>query len=122
MASQFRRYILTGGSAALIDIASFTFLSAGILPIPAAAICSFTLAAVVNYILTSSFVYRERVSLRRFYSFVAVSLIGLIVNVGVTIMATETTPILPIFAKGLGIGVAFLVNFSANTWFVFRTR
>jgi putative flippase GtrA len=120
--SQFGRYILTGGGAALIDLAIFAYLSAGIMPIPAAATCSFIVAAVSNYILTSLFVYKTKLDVRRLSLFVAVATIGLLINVSVTVIVVRSISIIPVAAKVIGIGAAFLINFTANTMFVFRTR
>ena len=49
-----------------------------------------------------------------------VALIGLIVNVGVTVLGVRVYDVPPFFAKVAGIGTAFLLNFALNVLFVFR--
>ena len=52
----------------------------------------------------------------------AVALLGLSVNVGITLLAIYRFGAMPILGKILGIGIAFLVNFALNLGIVFRGR
>ncbi len=138
------RYILTGGTAAVVDLTIFTALhvAAG-LAVPVAATCSFCIAAVVNYVLCSIFVFGHPLAVRQLAVFVAVATVGLLINVGVTTAvnaiglfgpilgdlataigrpASLTAPLSAVSAKVCGIGAAFLLNFYLNNTFVFRRR
>ena len=116
---QLSRYVLTGGSAAVIDLGGFTMLIALRFPVAAAATCSFTLAALTNYVLTSRFVYGRALSIRRLVGFTAFALMGMMVNVGVTVAVAVLTGAPAVASKLVGIGTAFLLNFWVNSAFVF---
>lgn len=114
------RYGLTGGTAAVVDLGGFLLLTSQDVAIAPAAVISFVAAAVVNYVLTSRFVFGSQASLRRFVLFFAAALVGLAVNVGVTVFAATVLHFPPGFAKLVGIGTAFLLNFALNAGIVFR--
>jgi putative flippase GtrA len=118
----FVRYVMTGGTAAIIDLSVFAALHRVGVPIPIAASASFCIAAVVNYTLTSIFVFKTRLSARGFGLFFSVALLGMSINVGVTVAGSAFTPLGPILSKVAGIGVAFLFNFWLNSTFVFKSR
>ena len=143
-AGRFRRYILTGATAAVVDVTIFNMLHAGAgLSIVLAATCSFCVAAVVNYALSSIFVFGHALSLRQLARFFAIAVVGMTVNVGVTGVADALAPFgtvmawaavliglppgllepyAPDLGKICGIGVAFLFNFYMNNTVVFRER
>ena len=114
------RYAVTGGAAAATDLGAFALLCPAVLPVPAAAACAFTLAALLNYTLTSHFVFRHPLGLKRFGLFLMVSLAGLTVNVGVTIAGAWALDLPAVAAKAGGIAAAFLINFWLNSLIVFR--
>lgn len=114
------RYVATGGAAAVVDLGGFLLLTSQAVAVAPAAVISFVAAAVVNYMLTSRFVFASQASLRRFALFFAVALVGLAVNVGVTVLAATVLHLPPGFAKVIGIGTAFLLNFALNAGIVFR--
>lgn len=137
------RYVLTGGTAALVDLSVFTALHLAGASVPLAASLSFIVAAVVNYTLCSIFVFGHPLSLRQLGLFVAVALLGMAINVGVTLAAVAVLPFGAMLAwaervaglpsgllapyaatcgKVCGIGVAFLFNFYLNSTVVFRDR
>jgi putative flippase GtrA len=118
----FFRYILTGGTAAVVDLSVFAGLHRLGLAIALAASASFCVAAVVNYSLTSIFVFKKPLSPRGFVLFFSVALLGMSINVGVTVAGADLTPLSPVLAKIGGIGTAFLFNFWLNSTFVFRDR
>ena len=122
LTGKFLRYLLTGGAAAVVDVGGFDLLLKGGLAIPAAAVASFCAAAVVNYLLTSRFVFRRTAHARGFVVFLAIAALGLLVNVGVTWAAAAQLPIAPVLAKVMGIGVAFALNFLLNAFVVFDGR
>ena len=114
-------YLATGGLAAVVDIGGFHLLAPrfdGVL-LPAA--LSFLFAAVVNYTLSSLWVYRRRWrSARRAALFGLFALVGLGINAGATWALASWLPIHPTLAKTGGVGIAFLANFLMNTFIVFR--
>lgn len=116
------RYLLTGGLAAIIDIGIFSLLIRANLTVLKAATVSFCVANFFNYLLTSRFVFGQHSSSHRYLLFFLGALVGLTVNVCVTTSCAAYIGLPAIIAKGFGIGVAFLVNFSINLKFVFRSR
>jgi putative flippase GtrA len=114
------RYVLTGGTAAIVDLSVFVGLHRLGVPIALAASASFCVAAVVNYTLTSIFVFKTPLSPKGFVLFFGVALLGMSINVGVTVAGSAFTPFGPILSKVAGIGVAFLFNFWLNSTFVFK--
>jgi len=113
-------YGVTGGIAAIVDAGGFALLLQAGLGIAAAGTASFCTAAIVNYLLSSRFVFAGRTSAQGFALFFAVALIGLAVNLGVTLAGVYWLGLPPILAKIAGIGIAFLVNFALNLRIVFR--
>lgn len=114
------RYGLTGGAAAVVDAGGFALLMTASLPVALAGTLSFSVAALVNYWLSSRFVFGQGRTAGGFALFFAVAILGLGVNVGVTVAAVEVLGLPPILGKILGIGTAFLVNFALNLGIVFR--
>ena len=114
-------YFFTAGTAAIVDIGGFAVLSRIGIPIAVAAVASFCVATIVNYLLTSRWVFTKPVSLRGFGVFFAAALGGLLVNVSITTFGSLYLGIAPVLAKICGVGTAFLVNFWLNLRIVFRT-
>lgn len=114
-------YVATGGAAAVVDAGGFAALTwLGVAPLPAA-VASFALAAILNFQLSARFVFGHAPTGRAFAVFVAAALVGLSVNVGVTLAILRHVDGVPaVLAKVGGIGVAFFVNFVLNQWVVFR--
>lgn len=120
--SKLLRYGVTGGIAAFVDAGGFVLLLHAGLGLVTAGCLSFCLAALVNYSLSSRFVFYREASLRGFALFMVAALVGLAVNNGVTLVGVFSLGLPPIAAKLLGIGIAFLVNFLINLRIVFRKR
>lgn len=120
MLVKFVRYVMTGGTAAVVDIAGFVVLQAFAIPVLACAIGSWIVAAVVNYLLTSRFVFSARPRASHGVIFVAVAAVGLAINAGVTTICAEYFAFAPVVAKVIGIGTAFFFNFLANVRIVYR--
>ena len=114
-------YVATGGAAAIVDAGGFAVLTLlGVAALPAA-VASFALAAVLNFQLSARFVFGHAPTGRAFAVFLAAALVGLSVNVGVTLLILRHVDAVPaVLAKVGGIGVAFFVNFFLNQWVVFR--
>jgi putative flippase GtrA len=116
------QYGVTGGIAAVVDAGGFVLLVNAKLSIVVASCLSFCIAALVNYNLTSRFVFDREATMRGFTLFMAAALIGLTVNIGVTLMGVYAVGLPPLVAKLMGIGIAFMVNFLINLRFIFHTR
>jgi len=114
------RYGVTGGTAAIVDAGGFALLIVLGLGIAMAGTASFCVAALVNYLLSSRFVFASGRSAQGFALFFVMALIGLAINLGVTLAGVYLVGLPPILAKIAGIGTAFLVNFALNLRFVFR--
>jgi putative flippase GtrA len=113
-------YTLTGGLAAGVDIGGFHWLAPRLQPLLLAAALSFVLAAMVNYTLSSLWVYRCRWrSMRRAALFLGFACVGLGVNAGVTWWLASTLPLHATLAKVGGVATAFGINFWMNTRLVF---
>lgn len=117
----FWRYVMTGGMAAVVDLGLFLLLVMWGFPVLAASVLSFLVAMIMNFLLSSMFAFRTGIQLRRFVPFVLVALIGLSLNTGVTVLCVSQD-LAPAFAKISGIGVAFIFNYMANLWLVFRAN
>jgi putative flippase GtrA len=114
------RYVATGGAAALVDSGVFaTMLRVG-LGTAVAGSFSFCIAAVVNFLLTSRFVFAEPATLRRFRLFFLGALAGMAINVSVTVAVVAALAWPPLLCKIIGIGTAFIANFAINALIVFR--
>lgn len=116
------QYGVTGGIAAVVDAGGFMLLVKAKLGIVVASCLSFCIAALVNYSLTSRFVFNREATVRGLAAFTAAALIGLMVNIGVTLLGVLTVGLPPLAAKLIGIGTAFIVNFLINLRIVFHTR
>jgi putative flippase GtrA len=111
---------MTGGIAAIVDAGGFALLVNAGLGIAVAGVSSFCAAAIVNYLLTSRFVFGRERSVRGFILFLSAALIGLTVNVGLTLLGFYVFGLPPLVAKFIGIGTAFFLNFLINLRVVFR--
>jgi putative flippase GtrA len=118
--SKLVRYGVTGGIAAIVDAGGFALLLKTGLAIAVAGTLSFCAAAAVNYALSSRFVFARSATAQGFALFFVAALIGLAVNLGVTLAGVYLAGLPPIVAKIAGIGTAFLVNFALNLLVVFR--
>lgn len=123
LASQALGYLMVGGLAAVVDIGLFHLLSQRLHGLLLPAIASFVVAAVVNYSLSSLWVYRRQWrSLRRATLFFMLACVGLCINAGATWWLGSTLPIAPTLAKIGGVATAFVANFLMNTFIVFRAE
>src|SRR5882762_268215 len=84
--SRLLEYAVTVGIAAVVDAGGFVLLVNAKLSIVLASGLSFCIASLVNYNLTSQFVFNREATLRGFAPFMAAALIGFTVNIGVTFM------------------------------------
>ncbi|TIX86713.1 hypothetical protein BSK43_027480 [Rhizobium sp. P44RR-XXIV] len=120
--STFVRYLVTGGLAAIIDVSVFSYFNNLQFGVLAAATIGFVVACLFNYITSSIFVFAANWrSATRALSFLAAALVGLSINVSITFYLSAYG-IWPVLAKIIGIGIAFIANFSMNSLIVFRRR
>lgn len=122
VAGQASRYLVTGSLAAVVDVGVFALLLSGGLSIPLAATLSFAAASVANYWLTSRFVFQARRSAAGYVKFLVFALMGLGLNVTLTTLLSMYTPLVPVAAKIVAIGISFVFNFTVNSLFVFRAE
>ncbi len=113
-------YFFTAGAAAVVDVGGFAVLCSTAMPIAVAAVTSFCLATVVNYLLTSRWVFERAPTLQGYGLFFVAAVGGLLVNVSVTLVGSLYLGVAPLLAKIVGVGAAFLVNFWLNSRIVFR--
>ena len=114
-------YFVVGGCAAVVDLTVFHVASGRGVSTPVAAVASFLVAALLNYAMSSLIVFQARWSLGKAASFLAGASMGLIVNSGLTVALAELGGIDPTLAKAIAIGATFVLNFSINTFIVFRS-
>ncbi len=85
----------------------------------------FSMAVISNYIVNRLWTFSERerskVS-RQFASFIAVSLIGLLLNSGFVYLFNERLLLNFYLSKAIAIILVFFWNFSANYFFVFNSK
>ena len=113
------RYTLTGGSAAVVDLVGFAWLSKLSFPTALVATLSFLVSNVVNYLLTCRFVFEAKIDLKRYRVFLIGSFFTLLLNVAITSVGAKfLSP--HIFAKVIAIGLAFMLNFWINARLVFQ--
>jgi putative flippase GtrA len=115
----FARYLVTGGTAALVDLAIFLLLVPVLGSVAVAATISTAIAIVVNYTLSRRFTFRVEGSRGRAGLFVLGACVGLVINATTTtqIAALDVAP--AAFAKLCGTGLAFVFNFLFNHFVVF---
>jgi putative flippase GtrA len=116
------RYFFTGGAAAVVDIGGFGLLSSLRIPIVIAAGSSFLLAAIVNFLLTSRWVFRTEARFRDFFIFLMGTILGLMLNVTLTAAGVIYLTLPRTAAKTIAIGATFLLNFWVNARVVFRNQ
>jgi putative flippase GtrA len=119
---QFVRYVVTGGTAAIVDIGGFQLLASSRVPVALAAACSFAVATVVNFLLTARWVFRASADGQRYLLFLLGALLGGAVNVSITTIAVNYIQLPRLPAKVLAVGLAVVLNFLVNVTVVFRAK
>jgi putative flippase GtrA len=122
MLLKFSGYLVSGGIAAVIDAGGFALLHRSGVSTAPAAVVSFLAAAVVNFQLSSNFVFRQAPSRRSFALFLSMATLGLAINAGLTVAISDSLALPPELAKILAIAVTFVVNFLLNYFVVFGAR
>lgn len=141
---QFFRYIFVGGMAAVFDwaVSSLIFFyvfgartgaAFDILPWFTWSVISngagFIGGLVLNYVLSTCFVFQNSNVKNRFLeflSFAAIGLVGLFITFGITwgfeIMLADKTSLFQIIGKAVSTAVAFLWNFFARKILLYRSK
>ncbi|WP_083578976.1 GtrA family protein [Tardibacter chloracetimidivorans] len=114
-------YLLSGGGAAVIDISLFR-LFAPVMGVMAGATLSFLVAAVVNFLVSSRYVFGGGGGARKAVLFLVFAGVGLVINVTATTLIWQASDLPLILCKTGGVGIAFLFNFAFNFLIVFRAR
>ncbi|MBB2708934.1 GtrA family protein (plasmid) [Rhizobium sophoriradicis] len=114
------RYVFTGGLAAFVDLTVLRGLLALGVPLGTSATSSWLIAAAANYSVTSRYVFNQAISRKRASLFLIGALIGLSINISVTLILVQQIGLPPLWAKLSGIGTAFVFNFLINLVWVFR--
>jgi len=122
MIDRFVRYFATAGFAALVDLAGFWLLLRYSSLLAVSAVASWYIAAMVNYALTSRFVFKRGLQWRDCVRFIVGALFGFSVNICVTLACSIGLGMYPPLAKVAGIVIAFGVNFAVNVLWVFHPR
>lgn len=121
MPLQFLFYLLVGGSAAFVNLIAFLGLLNANLPVIYAAPVAFAIAAAVNYVLSTLFLFRHRARWKT--STEILIYVGIVVCVGFLDLTT-TRVMLSIglsasTAKLVATGVGLLLNFAGRRYLVF---
>ena len=113
-----------GGLAATVDIGFFTVAVKGFgFNWFLVALCSFTLATVVNYLLSIRYVFESGI---RFKKQAEVSLvflvsgIGLVINQSVLWLLIESAGIDEVLSKLMATGTVFFWNYTARSRVIFK--
>lgn len=117
---EFMLYIVTGGSAALVDLGVFLLLGKFGLSVLPATLGSYMVAALWNHQLASRVVFRVPPTFKNFVAFVVAQSVGIATNTLITWGGAELGYDKAL-AKIAGIAVAFLINFTLAKKLVFKT-
>lgn len=120
------RYFGVGSVAAAVDIGLFGIFARWLgLPWFPVALFSFTVATVVNYLLTIRHVFTSGVRFpprQEFMLTFAISAIGLTLNQAMLLWLIEVIHVDILFSKVFATGIVFIWNFSGRNFFIFRER
>ncbi|MEQ1574295.1 MAG: glycosyltransferase family 2 protein [Vicinamibacterales bacterium] len=117
---QFAGYLLVGGVAAVANVLAFAALAL-VLPLSAAVVTAFVLAASVNYWLCLHFMFRHRA---RWSSLGELAVYAGVVAVACAIDLTATLALIreglsPVAAKAAATAIGVLLNFVSRRYIVF---
>jgi putative flippase GtrA len=127
---QFFRYCFVGGIATVVDWGAsyllFRFVFGGKYAV-AANVISFVLGLIVNYVLSTLWVFTGAGSenrLKEFLGFAAIGLVGLLLTAGITklfeLWLADRTSAYQILGKIVSTAAAFLWNFFARKYLLFN--
>lgn len=117
------RYFMVGGTAAIVDLTLFYFISERIeLPYLLAGAASFVVATIVNYVIGIRFVFQSGSRFERRLEIIlvfVVSGIGLALHQCLLFLAVDHMVMQLMLAKLFATASVFLWNFGARRFFVF---
>jgi len=120
------RYFFVGGAAALVDFSLFALLArAAGLPWFPVALFSFTVATLVNYVLSVRHVFESGIRFSRRHELMLVylvSAVGLAINQGALWFGIESAHVDMLVAKLGATGAVFFWNYVARRYFIFSER
>ena len=113
--TQLFRYVLTGASSFLVDfLLLFLLEMLGVHYLPAAA-CSFAVAQICNFLLTKYFAFKSVDSTvgpaAEIAVFIAISVVGLLLRMGITYLYTSRLLLYIIVSKLFSSSLVFVWNF-----------
>lgn len=116
------RYVVSGGTAAAVEMVVFKALVEAGQPPVASAIASLCVAVPTNFLFSSLYVFKQPVQFARFLLFIAGSSIGISLDFAITIFCVSAVQLSAVAAKTIAISCAFTVNYLTNSRLVFRPR
>jgi putative flippase GtrA len=120
---QFSRYTLVSAVALAVDFGFFMLLCALGVMATLAGIVGYTIGMIVNYILSSRFVFDtaglDKSQLRQFCEFAVSGVVGIALTGFVIAISTEMCGFGPVVAKVIATGVSFVAVFAIRRVFVF---
>lgn len=127
---QFFRYLFVGGLATVVDWGLSALLFFIVFQQQWAILCnglSFTAGLIVNYFLSTFWIFKNSKINNRFLeflSFAAIGLVGLLITFGVTwgfeVLLADITPFYQIIAKVISTALSFFWNFFARKFLIFN--
>ncbi|MFH1984390.1 MAG: GtrA family protein [Pseudomonadota bacterium] len=114
-------YLLIGGFSALLNWAAFAILHDNGISVKPAAMVSFSLAAVINYLLCIILLFKHQAMWKKFTEWGVYLLVVIIVG-SLDVFATHFLirhGLTAGYAKMLASAMAFLFNFLGRKYFVF---
>ena len=129
---QFFRYLFVGGFATVVDWGVSALLFYLVFGESLALLCngvSFVLGLVVNYLLSTFWIFKtSKINNRflEFISFAAIGVVGLLITLGVTWifegLLANVTNLYQIIAKVVSTAVSFFWNFFARKYLLFNKK
>lgn len=129
---QFFRYLFVGGFATVVDWGVSALLFYLVFGENLALLCngvSFVLGLVVNYLLSTFWIFKTSKIKNRFLefiSFAAIGVVGLLITLGVTWifegLLANVTNLYQIIAKVVSTAVSFFWNFFARKYLLFNKK
>ncbi len=129
---QFFRYCFVGGAATVVDWGLSTLLFYTILQQQYAALAnglSFVAGLLVNYAMSTFWVFRTskvKSRLAEFLAFAAIGVVGLLLTIAITKvfawMMADVTSTYQIISKVVSTAVAFLWNFFARKYLIYNKK
>lgn len=123
---QLFRYFWVGGIAFAVDYASLFFLTefAGLNHLWSAAI-AFLLGLVVNYLLSTAWVFKRHSSANRWIEFIVfgiIGVVGLVLNELIIYVGTDIMNFHYMLSKLCSTAIVFFWNFFARKFFLFTNK